>query len=166
EDAEISRVASQQGELAGYEVRESLLETFARRCVYSGATDLPLQIEHIVPKARGGADRVSNLTLACHACNVAKGTQTAAACGHPQVQAQATAPRKDAAAVNTTRWALYHRLLATGLPVDVGTGGRSTWNRTRWGLPRLPKAHWLDAACVGASRPERVICAGVVPVQI
>jgi hypothetical protein len=51
----------------------------------------------------------------------------------------------------------------TGLPVEVGTGGRTKWNRTRRGLP---KSHWIDAACVGASTPERVSCAGVAPLVI
>jgi hypothetical protein len=79
------------------------------------------------------------------------------------VQAQARRPLKDAAAVNATRWALYRHLLATGLPVEVGTGGRTKWNRTR---RELPKAHWIDAACVGTSTPERLVCAGVVPLHI
>jgi hypothetical protein len=65
--------------------------------------------------------------------------------------------------MNASRWALYRHLQATGLPVEVGTGGRTKWNRTRRGLP---KAHWIDAACVGASTPEQVICARVVPLQI
>jgi hypothetical protein len=46
---------------------------------------------------------------------------------------------------------LYHELVATGLPVEAGTGGRTKFNRTRLGLP---KTHWLDAACVGASTPD------------
>jgi hypothetical protein len=65
--------------------------------------------------------------------------------------------------MTATRWALYHRLLAIGLPVEVGTGGRTKWNRTRRGLP---KAQWIDAACVGASTPERLLCAGVVPLRV
>jgi 5-methylcytosine-specific restriction endonuclease McrA len=163
ENAEISGTEYQQGELAGYEVREYLLEKFGRRCAYCGATDVPLQVEHIVPKARGGSNRVSNLTIACAPCNDAKGTQTAREFGHPEVQAQARRPLKDAAAVNASRWALYRRLQATGLPVEVGTGGRTKWNRTRRGLP---KAHWIDAACVGGSTPEQVQAAGVVPLLI
>jgi 5-methylcytosine-specific restriction endonuclease McrA len=163
EQPEISGVEYQQGELAGYEVREYLLELWGRRCAYCGATRVPLQIEHLVPKARGGTNRVSNLTLACGPCNTAKGTQTAAEFGHPEVHAQAQRPLKDAAAVNTTRWALYRRLQATGLPVEVGTGGRTKWNRTRRGLP---KAHWIDAACVGTSTPEHLRASGVVPLRI
>jgi hypothetical protein len=72
-------------------------------------------------------------------------------------------PLKDAAAVNQTRWALYQRLVATGLPVEVGTGGRTKYNRSRLGLP---KAHWTDAACVGASTPEVLETRGVCPLAI
>ncbi len=76
QDAEVSGVAYQQGELAGYEVREYLLEKFKRQCAYCHVTNMPLQVEHIVPRSRGGSDRVSNLTLACEPCNTAKGTMT------------------------------------------------------------------------------------------
>ncbi len=163
QDAEISGVAYQQRELAGYEVREYLLEKWGRRCAYCGVTGVPLQIENIVPRARGGSNRVSNLTLACCPCNCAKGSQTAEEFGHPAIQRQAKTPLKDATAVNATRWALFHRLGATGLPVEVGTGGRTKWNRTQRGLP---KTHWLDAACVGASTPSRLLTRAIRPVQI
>jgi 5-methylcytosine-specific restriction endonuclease McrA len=143
---EISGVEYQQGTLHGYEVREYVLEKWQRRCAYCGTKDVPLQIEHIVPKARGGSDRVSNLTLACEPCNQKKGSQTAAEFGYPNIQAQAKQPIKDAAAVNATRWRLYERLKATGLPIACGSGGRTKFNRTQ---QNYPKAHWIDAACVG-----------------
>jgi 5-methylcytosine-specific restriction endonuclease McrA len=108
-NAEVRGVAYQQGELAGYEGREYLLEKWGRRGAYCGATGVPLEVEHIIPQSRpGGTDRVSNLTLACAPCKQAKGTRTAEEYGHPavQVQAKARQPLQDAAAVNTTRWAL------------------------------------------------------------
>jgi len=163
QNPEISGVEYQQGELQGYEVREYLLEKFGRKCVYCGAENIPLQIEHIVPKARGGSNRVSNLTLACEPCNRKKGNQTAEEFGHPKVQAIASKPLKDAAAVNTTRWALYRRIKATGLPVEVGTGGRTKYNRS---IRKLPKTHWLDAACVGASTPEVLAVKGMRPLVV
>jgi hypothetical protein len=67
--------------------------------------------------------------------------------------AQAKAPLQDAAAVNSVRWALYRQLVATGLRVEAGTGGRTKYNRTRLGSE---KTHWRDAACVGVSTPERL----------
>jgi len=63
-----------------------------------------------------------------------------------RVLAQAKRPLKDAAAVNSTRWALLNALKTTGLAIEVGTGGRTKWNRSRLGVP---KAHALDAVCVG-----------------
>jgi 5-methylcytosine-specific restriction endonuclease McrA len=154
QNPEISGIEYQQGELCGYEIREALLEKWSRACAYCGVAGVPLQIEHIIPKVRGGSNRFSNLTLACDPCNKAKGTLPVEVflASQPQVLArlkdQARKPLDAASAVNATRWALHFRLKATGLPVETGSGGRTKFNRTRL---ELPKAHWIDAACVGAS---------------
>jgi 5-methylcytosine-specific restriction endonuclease McrA len=60
------------GTLHGAEVREYLLAKWDRTCAYCGATGVPLNIEHIRPRSRGGSDRISNLALACVPCNEAK----------------------------------------------------------------------------------------------
>jgi 5-methylcytosine-specific restriction endonuclease McrA len=163
QNPEISGIAYQQGELAGYEVREYLLCKWDRKCAYCSKTDLPLQIEHIIPKSRGGSDRVSNLTLACEDCNQRKGNKTAAEFGFPEIEKQAKEPLKNAAALNVTRWALFERLKGFGLPVETGSGGLTKYNRT---VRELPKAHWIDAACVGKSIPAQVITDGVIPLEI
>src|SRR5664279_4237461 len=62
---DISGVEYQQGTLAGFEVKEYLLEKWGRKCAYCNKKTLPLQVEHIIPKTRGGTDRFSNLTLSC-----------------------------------------------------------------------------------------------------
>ncbi len=157
QNPEISGVEYQQGTLFGYEVREYLLEKWRRACAYCevsgvGSRSVPLNIEHIRAKARGGTNRVSNLTLACVPCNQAKDARSVEEflTGDPErlrrILAQAKAPLKDAAAVNTTRWALWRELVATDLPVFTASGGRTKWNRSRFGLP---KSHTLDALCVG-----------------
>ncbi len=149
---EISGTEYQQGELQGYEVREYLLAKWGRKCVYCGAENTPLEIEHILAKSKGGTDRVSNLTLACHTCNQKKGNEPIEKFLHNKpdvlrrVLAQVKAPLKDATAVNSTRWELYHRLQETGLAVEVGTGGRTKFNRVKLDIE---KRHYLDAACVG-----------------
>jgi 5-methylcytosine-specific restriction endonuclease McrA len=163
ENPEISGIEYQQGELAGYEVREYLLEKWGRKCAYGAETDLPLQIEHIIPRSRGGSDRVANLTLACEDCNQRKGKQTAAEFGFPEIEKQGNQSLKDAAALNATRWVLCERLKGFGLPVETGSGGLTKYNRT---VRDLPKAHWIDAACVGKSTPAQVIVAGVIPLEI
>ena len=169
EHAEVSGVEYQQGALAGYEVREYLLEKWERVCSYCSAKDIPLQIEHIHPRANGGTNRISNLCLACEPCNTAKGTQDIAVFlkKKPEVlkriQSQAKKPLKDTAAVNSTRWALYARLKATGLLIECGSGGLTKFNRT---TRALQKTHWLDASCVGKSTPNVLIAKDVVPLLI
>jgi 5-methylcytosine-specific restriction endonuclease McrA len=149
---EISGVQYQQGTLAGYEVRAYLLEKWGRRCAYCDRTDRPLQVEHILARTHGGTDRVSNLTLACGPCNKRKGNRRVEEfLAHDPARlarllAQARAPLRDAAAVNSTRRAVLRALTALGLPVETATGGRTKWNRTRL---HLPKTHALDALCVG-----------------
>ena len=169
ENPEVSGVEYQQGELAGYEVREYLLEKFNRQCVYCGAVDTRLEIEHLIPRSKGGSNRVSNLAISCHRCNQKKGAKDIKDFLSKKkellnkILKRVKAPLKDAAAVNSTRWCLYNRLKETGLPVEVGTGGRTKFNRCR---QKFPKAHWIDAACVGASTPENLIIKDVKPLLI
>lgn len=167
----ISGVEYQQGTLWGYEVREYLLEKWGRKCAYCGATDVQLEVEHVVPRSRGGTDRVSNLTLACRECNEAKGNllpqewleklkksrrakDKERARNLEQVMQQLQVPLRDAAMVNATRWRLFERLKATGLPVECGTGARTKMQRI---AHELPKTHYYDACCVGASTPARLV---------
>lgn len=148
ENPEISGIEYQQGDLQGYEVREFLLEKWGRKCAYCGIDNVPLEVEHIIPKGRGGSNRVSNLTISCKMCNEKKGTQTAAEFGYPDIQAQAKRPLRDAAAVNIIRYTIGHMLKSFGLPVTFWSGGRTKYNRIQQGYA---KDHWLDAACVGES---------------
>jgi hypothetical protein len=137
--------------------------------VYCDAHDVPLELDHVQPRSTGGSNRVSNLVAACTACNQRKSNQQvgeflkddpARLAG---ILAHLKAPLTHAAAVNATRWALYERLKALGLPVECGSGGLTKYNRLR---RRLPKTHWCDAACVGRSTPERLTVTGVRPLQI
>ena len=105
---EISGVEYQQGTLQGYNVRNYLLEKWQRKCAYCGKKDVPLEIEHIVPKSRGGTDRIDNLCISCHECNEAKGNKTAAEFGYPKLQKQAKEPLKAATFMNVVRWKIVN----------------------------------------------------------
>ena len=139
---EISGEEYQQGTLAGYEVREYLLYKWGRKCTYCERENIPLQIEHIAPRAKGGTNRVSNLCLACEKCNLAKGTKDIKDFLKKKpdllkkILAQAKAPLKDAAAVNVTRWELFRRLQDFSLPIECGSGGLTKFNRS---MRRTPK---------------------------
>jgi hypothetical protein len=85
---------------------------------------------------------------------------------------------KDATAVNATRFLIYHRLQATlelakDLPIEIGTGGLTKFNRIKKSISplralvnSLPKTHWLDAVCVGKSTPETLKVDGICPLTI
>ena len=152
QNPEISGIEYQQGTLFGYELRESLLEKWGRQCAYCDAKDVPLQIEHIRPKAQSGSNRASNLTLACACCNQKKAARSIEEFlakdkkRLAKILADAKTPLRDAAAVNATRWALANVLKATGLLVELASGGQTKFNRCTLGIP---KTHALDAACVG-----------------
>lgn len=146
----------QQGTLQGFETREYLLEKWNRECAYCGIKDIPLQIEHIHPRAKGGSNSITNLTLICENCNIKKGTKDIKEflkkdpSRQELILKQSKRPLADAAAVNTTRFALLNALKATGLTVETGSGGLTKFNRSQ---QNLSKTHWLDAACVGKSTP-------------
>jgi 5-methylcytosine-specific restriction endonuclease McrA len=169
QNPEINGVEYQRGELFGFEVKEYLLQKWGRKCAYCGVENVPLEIEHILARSKGGSNRVSNLCPSCHSCNQAKGNKPVEEFlkKKPEVLkrvlAHTSAPLKDATAVNATRWELYRRLKSTGLPVEVGSGGLTKFNRTG---RNIKKAHWTDAVCVGASTPERLLLKGVKPLII
>ncbi len=135
----------------GSEVREFLLEKFGRRCVYCGAEGVRLHVEHVLARAKGGTDVLSNLAISCRPCNEAKGTRDVR-----EFVMDSTILAKllhglrmnfsDIAAVNITRNALKGKLEALGLPVSCYSGARTKHNRERLALA---KSHVADAVCVG-----------------
>jgi 5-methylcytosine-specific restriction endonuclease McrA len=168
----IEGVEYQQGELQGFELREYVLIKFKHNCVYAGPAspcDQILNVDHLIPRSRGGSNRVSNLVCACRKHNEEKSNLSLEeysklrGIDFSQVKAQAKAPLKDAAAVNATRWALFNRLKALDLPIETGSGGLTKFNRTK---REMPKTHWVDAACVGASTPENLEIENVQALQI
>ena len=145
---EITGIAYQQGELHGYEVKEYLLDKWGRKCAYCGKTTVPLEVEHIVPKSRGGTDRVSNLTIACRSCNVKKGDQTSEEFGYPHIQQQAKQPLKAPACLNNIRWRIVEHLRA-----EYTYGYFTKYQRNKLGLE---KSHINDAFVIaGGTNQER-----------
>ena len=143
-----------------------------RQCAYCGKKDVPLQIEHIEPKAKGGSDRVSNMSLSCEKGNKKKGTWNIKYFlkNKPEilnrVLSQAKSPLKDAAVVNATRNRIVEMLETKPLNVITGEGCQTKMNRIN---SALPKHHFLDAAWVSnylikvvskINKPLIAICKG------
>jgi hypothetical protein len=54
--------------------RQSIKEKWNYECAYCGETE-NLTLDHIVPRSKGGSDRVTNVLCACKECNNDKGHQ-------------------------------------------------------------------------------------------
>jgi 5-methylcytosine-specific restriction endonuclease McrA len=151
---EVSGVEYQRGTLHGFEVWEYLLEKFNHQCAYCAKKDVRLEKEHVIPKTKGGSDRVSNLVVSCGPCNQKKGSKDVSEFLKKKplvlarIKRQLKTCLKDTAAVNATRNKLFVALLNKGFPVETGTGAQTKFNRTNLDLP---KSHWIDSACVGDS---------------
>ena len=148
---EIQGVEYQQGKLQGYNVREYLLEKYHRTCVYCNKKNVPLEIEHVIPKSKGGSNKVSNLTLSCHICNQRKGNQPVKIFlkNKPillkKVKISLKASLKGAAIVNTIRKRLKEEI-SYRINIKTSNGAVTKFNRTK---QKFKKDHWIDAACVG-----------------
>ncbi|MBL4952042.1 HNH endonuclease [Neobacillus sp. YIM B02564] len=177
ENPYIKGIEYQQGTLFGYEIKEYLLEVWNRTCAYceGKSKDPILNVEHVIPKnpKQGpcGTNRLQNLVLSCRTCNELKSNK------HPedwleelkkskkeidQTRAKNLAEitkrnnksLKEATFMNATRWHLLEKLKQTELPVECGTGARTKMQRIQH---HLPKTHYYDASCVGASTPQSLI---------
>ena len=152
QNPDIQRQDYQKGTLFGTEVRAYLLHKWNGNCAYCGKKGE--EIEHLIPRSRGGTSRISNLVLSCRACNEKKGNLTLEEflAKKPavlrKIKDQQKANLHDSAAVNATKYRLLEKLKTFGYPVETGSGAQTSFNRKEQGYD---KAHWIDAACVGQS---------------
>jgi len=147
QNPEITGVEYQQGELVGYKIREYLLEKWKRKCAYCGEKDIPLEIEHIIPKSRGGSSRISNLTISCNKCNLKKGNKTAEEFGHQEIQKQAKESLRATVFMNNVRWKLVNLL---GCKWTYGYITKH--NRIKLGLK---KSHSNDAFIIAGGSTQK-----------
>ena len=152
-DPDVTGKGYQESTVEEMEVMHYLMHKYSGKCVYCGKYKKGrMTRDHVHPKCRGGSNRVSNLVLSCYDCNHAKGKMSLEEflkddpekCA--EIRKGLKEPLRDAAAVNITKGFIFARLLSTGLPVSCYSGGRTAFNRKRFGVP---KDHAYDALCVG-----------------
>lgn len=173
DNPDISGVEYQQGTLLGCEIREYLLDRYGHECQYCHGVsgDSVLEWEHMIPKSRGGSDKVKNAILACSKCNRDKGNLTVTewfeSISRKKRLSKLDIARKTnleriingtqkkglnryCAWVSSTRRYIEKFLFTRFGDAECSSGGRTKYNRTKLGLP---KDHHYDALCVG-SVPE------------
>lgn len=156
ENPDVQGVEYQQGRMFGYADKKAyLLERENRCCIYCGihASKAKMEIEHVIPRSKGGTDSLNNLVLSCNACNQAKGNQDIQTYlkGKPnvlkRVKAHLGVNYRDAAHTNSIRLFVLNKLRAMAdaisATLQVGFGSTTKQNRLSLGLP---KDHWIDAA--------------------
>lgn len=143
--ATISGKEYQQGELFQKEVKEYILAKYHHRCVYCGKTNVPLEIDHVIPRSRGGTNRISNLVLSCRECNQKKSNKSLEEfCPDKasSIKKQLKSPLKDASKMNIIMPKLLSELKKFKLPVSTTYGYLTKKNRQ---CANAPKTHALDA---------------------
>ena len=146
----------QRGEQYGWEnVKMYVRARDKYTCQYCGAVMPPdLEVDHIVPRSRGGTDRPDNLVAACHECNRRKGNQTATEFGYPQVAERAGQSFRVAAHTQAGKTVTLDGL-AEIAQVETTYGYVTKPDRERMGLP---KTHYYDAVAIAsAGEPVEVL---------
>ena len=56
--------------------RKNILKRDNHTCQYCSISSVPMTVDHIIPKQKGGEDTWYNLVAACVSCNTKKGSRT------------------------------------------------------------------------------------------
>ncbi len=171
QNPEISGKQYQQGDLLGWQLRSYVFHRDGRICAYCGDRRAKrYELDHIAPRSTGGTDRVSNLVVSCHDCNIAKGNMSvekflAEDPGKLRAIGRIRrAPLAGAAQMNVIIPTLINRLEDLGFAVSRQDSYTTSWTRGRLGVP---KTRVNDALCLGKPMsinllPERMLIAQAV----
>ena len=138
----------QQGPLYQQKFKSFIFNRFNNKCVYCGSK--AEEIDHVIPRAKGGTDSTYNLVASCRSCNEKKSNLTLKAFGKlMNKDFSHLKPKKlpkDAAIVQLARNYMVKEV--TKLIPDTTTYNAwlTKYNRDQLGLP---KEHYYDALSVG-----------------
>lgn len=153
----------QQGPLYQNKLRDFIFAKNNGQCAYCG--NKGEEIEHIVPRSKGGTDSIHNLTLSCRECNIKKGTLSLKEFGKIiNKDLSHLEPRKlpkEAAIIQSAREYTIKEINKM-MEVETGEGWETSFNRKELGLP---KEHYYDAMCIGEEIPKRIVATSVTVVK-
>ena len=147
-DTKLYGVKYQQGPLYQTKIRSYLFKKYNGQCVYCGAK--AEEIEHIVPKSKGGTDSLYNLVIACKKCNKLKGKLSLKEFGKTMNKDFShLKPKKlpkDASIVQLARNYMVKEITKLVSNTTTHDSWMTKNNRDQLGLP---KEHYYDALSVG-----------------
>ena len=138
----------QQGPLYQKELRSFVFGRSNGKCVYCGAE--ATEIDHIVPRAKGGTNSTYNLVASCRACNEKKSNLTlkdfGKLVGKDFSKLEPKKLPKDAAIVQSARNYMVKEITKLVSDTTTHPSWLTKYNRDELGLP---KEHYYDALSVG-----------------
>jgi hypothetical protein len=142
--------------MSGYvseEVRQRVREQAGNRCGYCLSPQHlvlgTLEIEHLIPRGRGGSDAEDNLWLACRLCNSFKAQQVSARDPETDLDVPLFNPRKQ-------RWSDHFRWTTDGTKIQGRTPcGRATVSALQLNnmVAVTVRRYWIQAGW----HPPRVV---------
>ena len=166
---EIQGVEYQKGPLYQTNLRAAVFHRDGSKCAYcsKGGKHVKLELDHVVPKASGGADRYDNLVVACRACNQQKANQPLEAFlkRRPkklaEIKAKLGQDLAPATHLNVILPRLIEELRAAGWTVVEHSAATTAAGRRTCGIE---KSHHGDAAVTGC--PTRMRYMPDAPIKI
>ena len=171
-EPEVSGEGYQEGPLYRSHLYRALAERDGHQCVYCGRRDGPFECEHVVPKARGGSDAITNRVLACRRCNDAKKTRDVREFLHNRPKRLASVlenlgrPLRAATAMNVVGRRIVESIEAAGIQVSKTTGADTADTRRRLGLAKSHCADALGASWTDEKGVPHVRCTHPVRVHV
>ena len=147
-DTELLGNDYQEGNLYQNKLRSFVFSRSNGKCVYCGAK--ATEIDHVIPRAKGGTDSAYNLVASCRACNEKKSNKTLKEFGKKMNKDYShLKPKKlpkDASIVQTAKNYTIKKIKDI-IPNTISyVFWMTKYNRDELGLP---KQHYYDALSVG-----------------
>lgn len=147
-DVNLVGTAYQQGPLYQKELRSFIFSRSDGKCVYCGA--VATEIDHIIPRAKGGTNSVYNLAASCRTCNQMKSNLTlkdfGKLVGKNFSHLEPKKLPKYAAIVQSARNYMVREITKLISDTTLHDAWLTKYNRDSLGLP---KQHYYDALSVG-----------------
>jgi len=160
---ELYGVEYQNGNLKDMKLRNFIFQKYNYSCVYCG--DRGEEIEHIIPKSKGGTNSINNLTLSCRKCNISKGNLSLKAFGKKidknLLHIEPKKTPKNASIIQSARTYTLKEL-AKDFEVTTGEGWETYTNRKDI---ELPKEHYYDAMCIGNNYKYKIVTDKVLEIK-